>query len=58
VVVNPVENQAHGDWLESPERVTHFVVLKFQTALFAIPLRVASDFEAESFVVAKSVFVF
>jgi len=44
--------------LESPERVTHFVVLKFQTALFAIPLRVASDFEAESFVVAKSVFVF
>jgi hypothetical protein len=44
--------------LKSPERVAHLVVLKFQTTLFAVPLRVASDFEAESFVVAESVFVF
>jgi len=44
--------------LESPERVAHFVVLQFQTTLFAVPLRVAPDFEAESFVVAESVFVF
>ena len=44
--------------MKSPERVAHLVVLKFQTTLFAVPLRVASDFEAESFVVAESVFVF
>jgi len=44
--------------LKSPERVAHHVVFKFQTALFAVPLWVASDFEAESFVVAESVFVF
>jgi hypothetical protein len=44
--------------LESPERVANLVVLKFQTTLFAVPFRVTSDFEAESFVVAESVFVF
>ena len=44
--------------MESPERVAHLVVFEFQTTLFAIPLRVASGFEAESFVVAESIFVF
>ena len=44
--------------MESPERVAHLVVFEFQTTLFAISLRVASDFEAESFVVAESIFVF
>jgi hypothetical protein len=41
--------------LESPERVANLVVFEFQTTLFAVPFRVASDFEAESFVVAEDV---
>ncbi|ELY70335.1 hypothetical protein C489_02626 [Natrinema versiforme JCM 10478] len=44
--------------MESPERVCGFVVHEFESALLAVPLRVTSDFEPETFPVPESVLVF